>query len=191
LQTRNDSIPWQGPYIFAERARIERWAEHLGSDGFKIGIVWQGNPASAVEEGRSFPVSCYHGIAQIPGSRLISLQKNAGVEQLFDLPAGMQVETLGSTFDAGDQAFLDTAAVIANLDLVITCDTSIAHLAGAMGRPVWIALRFLPDWRWQLHRADSPWYPSARLFRQSAPNDWRGVFETISKAVTEYRAGRR
>ena len=92
----------------------------------------------------------------------------------------MTVATLGDEFDSGPDAFIDTAAVMMNLDLVVTSDTSIAHLAGALGRPVWIALRHVPDWRWMLDREDSPWYPTARLFRQRRPGDWDDVAERMA-----------
>jgi ADP-heptose:LPS heptosyltransferase len=94
----------------------------------------------------------------------------------------MTVETLGPGFDE-DGAFLDTAAVMKHCDLVITSDTAIAHLAGALGVPVWVALKFVPDWRWMLERSDSPWYPSMRLFRQPRDGDWESVFEEIAKSV--------
>jgi hypothetical protein len=111
------------------------------------------------------------------------LQKNAGAEQLRDLPAGMTVETLGDEFDAGPDAFLDSAAVMMNLDLVISTDTALPHLAGALGRPVWIALKQVPDWRWMMDRPDCPWYPTARLFRQSRRDDWDGVFAQIASEL--------
>ena len=98
---------------------------------------------------------------------------------------GMKIETLGDDFDAGDDAFLDTAAVMANLDLVISADSSIAHLAGALGRPIWLALKHVPDWRWMLDRSDSPWYPTMRLFRQRTRDDWRSVFSDIEDALRE------
>jgi Flp pilus assembly protein TadD len=183
LATRLESIPAEGPYITADPVRLAQWATRIGANGFKIGVAWQGNPLSMADEGRSMPVALFEDIARIAGVRLISLQKNAGVEQLLDLPAGLTIETLGEDFDAGDQAFLDAAAVVAQLDLVITCDTAIAHLAGAMGRPVWVALKHAPDWRWLLNRDDSPWYPTARLFRQPNPGDWPSVFKTLAQAV--------
>ena len=96
--------------------------------------------------------------------RLISLQKNDGAEQLEDLPAGMSVERLGDDYDAGPDAFVDAAAVMQSLDLVISSDTALLHLAGALGRPAWALLRDIPDWRWLLTRGDSPWYPTMRLF---------------------------
>ena len=115
--------------------------------------------------------------------RLISLQKNDGVEQLSDLPASMIVETLGDYFDAGPDAFVDTVAAMMSLDLVITSDTAIAHLAGALGRPVWLLLQHVPDWRWLLDRSDSPWYPTMRLFRQPRPGDWAGAFADIASEL--------
>src|SRR5208337_4826561 len=113
------------------------------------------------------------------GLRLISLQRDAGVEQLATLGAGMKVETLGEEFDAGLDAFLDTAAVMQHLDLVITCDTSVAHLSGALGRPAWVVLKRVPDWRWMLDRGDNPWYPTLRLFRQTTDGQWGDAFDTI------------
>jgi ADP-heptose:LPS heptosyltransferase len=115
----------------------------------------------------------------LPGVRLISLQKNNGVEQLENLPAGMRVETLGDDFDSGLDAFIDTAAAMECVDLIITADTAIAHLAGALARPTWVALKHVPDWRWLLDRSDSPWYPTMKLFRQPSPGDWPSVFADI------------
>jgi ADP-heptose:LPS heptosyltransferase len=98
----------------------------------------------------------------------------------------MQVASLGEAFDAGRDAFLDSTAVMMNLDLIITSDSAIAHLAGALARPVWIVLAHVPDWRWLLDRSDSPWYPTARLFRQRRPGDWVGVFEEIAAVLAPY-----
>ena len=129
------------------------------------------------------------GLSQLPNVRLISLQVHDGVDELGDLPEGMKVETLGDDFDAGEDAFLDAAAVMETLDLVISADTSIAHLAGALGRPVWVALKWVPDWRWLMNRSDSPWYPTMRLFRQHTSGDWRGVFSDIESALCEVISG--
>ena len=117
-------------------------------------------------------------LAQIPGVRLISLQKSHG--QAAEDISGLAVESLGDAFDSGPDAFLDTAAVMENLDLIVTSDTSIAHLAGALGRPVWVGLKQVPDWRWMLDRSDSPWYPTMRLFRQTSPGDWSAVFRDMA-----------
>ena len=156
-----------------------------GGDGFKIGVAWQGRKAGGIDRGRSFALAEFFALSRLPNVRLISLQKGDGVEQLRDMPEGMAVETPGEDFDAGDEAFLDTAAVMENLDLVISSDTAAAHLAGALGRPVWLALKQVPDWRWMLDRTDSPWYPTMRLFRQRARGDWKGVFAEIESALRE------
>ncbi len=183
---RGGVIPAATRYLAAEPQRTEAWRTRIGATGLKIGISWQGEKAAADQvkawdTARFFPLGLFQDIAAIQGVRLISLQKNEGVEQLNQL-AG-RVETLGDDFDAGDYAFLDTAAAMANLDLVITADTAIAHLAGALGRPVWLALESAPDWRWGLEREDTPWYPTMRLFRQAAPGDWRGPFDRMAAAL--------
>jgi hypothetical protein len=121
--------------------------------------------------------------------RLISLQKGFGLDQLEK--AGFSVESLGEDFDAGPSAFLDTAAAMAGLDLIVSVDTSIVHLAGALGRPVWVALKHVPEWRWMLGREDSPWYPTMRLFRQGAKDDWANVFARMAEALPALIASKR
>jgi ADP-heptose:LPS heptosyltransferase len=120
-------------------------------------------------------------LAQIRGVRWISLQKGVGSQQLAEVRERFPVVDLGSRL----QDFTDTAAVMKNLDLVITSDTAAAHLAGALGVPVWVALSFAADWRWLLDRSDSPWYPTMRLFRQRERGNWQAVFEAIEKALSE------
>ena len=158
-------------------------------------MVWQGNPNPEADFARSIPLPLFAPLAAAPNVRLISLQKGHGVEQLERLPSGMRVETLGEDFDAGEDAFVDAAAAIARLDLVVTCDTSIAHLAGALGRPVWVALKKDAEWRWLRDRADLPWYPTMRLFRQPEIGDWPSVFAAMADAcvglVRERGASRR
>ncbi len=176
--TTLESIPSTVPYLRAEPARIERWRSRIGSHGLKIGICWQGNPG-ILDRGRSFPVSCFAGIARLPGIRLINLHKGEGLAQLSSLPEGLHIETPGDDFDAGPDAFVDSAAVMTLCDLVITSDTAVAHLAGALGIRTWVALKPVPDWRWLEDRTDSPWYPTLRLFRQRSRGDWRPVFREI------------
>ena len=178
-------VPAPVPYLSAEPGRIARWRDQIGPDGLKIGIAWQGNPGRTEDLGRSIPLRAFAALSSLPGVRLISLQKNDGTEQLGE---GFAVETLGADFDAGADGFLDTAAAMMSLDLVITSDTSIAHLAGALGRPVWVALRLVPDWRWQLGRADSPWYPTMRLFRQTERGEWDPVFAAMREALARITA---
>ena len=183
--TLND-IPGEAPYLRAEPERVRKWRDKLGCKGFKIGVVWQGSKVGKVDVGRSFAPAEFLGISQIPNVRLISLQKHDVAEQLRELPPGMNIETLGAGYDADDDdAFLDTAAVVETLDLIIGCDTSVPHLAAALGRPVWVVLKYVPDWRWMLDRTDSPWYPTMRLFRQRIRDDWKGVFLEIESALRE------
>jgi tetratricopeptide (TPR) repeat protein len=172
-------IPAPVPYLAAEPERCAYWRDRIGQHGFRIGICWQGNRAASSDIGRSFAVRHFEKINRIDGVRLISLQKGAGAEQLDELPSGMVVERLPEPFDDGPDRFLDTAAVMANLDIVITSDTAAAHLAGALGRPTLLALKYVPDWRWLLDRADTPWYPCTRLFRQRTHGDWSEVFAEI------------
>ncbi len=174
----------QGPYLFPSEENVRKWRMRLGSDGFKIGICWQGSTGKA-DWGRSFPVRLFEGLSRMPGVRLISLHKGDGEGQLQSLPPEMKIETLGIDFDSGPNGFFDSAAVIKTLDLVITSDTAIAHLAGALAAPVWVALKSTPDWRWMLEGADSPWYPTMRLFRQKTAGDWRGVFAQMEEALRE------
>jgi tetratricopeptide (TPR) repeat protein len=187
FHTALHDIPAAIPYLFAASALAERWRRELGPiAGFRIGIVWQGNPTHPNDRHRSIPLACFEPLARCSGVQLLSLQKGAGVEQLQQVAERFPVAELGSRLND----FMDTAAVMMNLDLVITCDTSVAHLAGALGVPVWVALPFIADWRWMLDRSDSPWYPTMRLFRQESRGDWQGVFRRLAVALGERLAGR-
>jgi tetratricopeptide (TPR) repeat protein len=179
--TTVETVPAPVPYLRADPARVEAWRQKLGAAGnkkeFKIGICWLAKPVRALA-GRSFPLQSLAKIAALPGVRLISLQK-AQSREVIALPPGMAVEDTGPDFDSGGHAFADTAAAMENLDLVITADTSIAHLAGALGRKVWVALRHSPDWRWMTIGHCTPWYPGMRLFRQNTRGDWAPVFAAM------------
>jgi tetratricopeptide (TPR) repeat protein len=177
------------PYLSADPIRIAHWASRLPAGGFRVGIVWQGNASGPIDKGRSIPLRAFAPLGRIPGVKLFSLQKGAGKEQVADLPLGMSIETLGTDFDTGTEAFLDTAAILMNLDLIVTSDTAVAHLAGALGRPVWIVLKHVPDWRWMMGREDSPWYPTVRLFRQGRAGDWDKVFARIATELAALAAG--
>jgi Tfp pilus assembly protein PilF len=180
FQTGLATIPAKSPYLFAEAEKVAEWKQTIGDHGFRVGIAWQGNPTVKMDIGRSVPLREFLPLSQIPGVRLISLQKDAGADQVSGLPAGMQVETLGASFDSGPDAFIDTAAVMQTMDMIITSDTSIPHLAGALRRPVWVALKKVPEWRFMLGRSDSPWYPDMKLFRQTTAGEWRAVFEQMA-----------
>ena len=149
-----------------------------GERAFKIGIAWQGSPTHPRDRLRSFPLAHFAGIARLEGVRLYSLQPDAGREQLAaaDLPIVDLADRLGD--------FHNTAALLRNLDLVISCDSAPAHLAGALGVPVWLALMTSPDWRWLLERRDSPWYPTMRLFRQRLAGDWADVFARMAREIS-------
>ncbi|MBM3384390.1 MAG: tetratricopeptide repeat protein, partial [Betaproteobacteria bacterium] len=174
FKTNLVSIPASIPYLSAEADRVKQWKDHLGDHGYKIGICWQGT-----QKDRSVSITFFQALSQIPNVRLVSLLKGDGERDLDSLPDGMRIETLGSGFDSSG-AFLDTAAVMKCCDLVITIDTSVAHLAGALGVRTWVALKFIPDWRWMLDRSDSPWYPTMRLFRQKQRDEWQSVFDEMS-----------
>jgi tetratricopeptide (TPR) repeat protein len=189
LGTDLASIPNSVPYLRAEDALIARWGERIGEHGFKVGIAWRGNPQGRIDQGRSIPLTEYVALARLPGVRLISLQKDHGLDQLGELPDDVTIETLGENFDDGSDAFIDTAAAMSSLDLVISCDSSIAHLAGALGRPTWIALKHVPHWVWMLDRQDSPWYPTVRLFRQSERDNWQPVFANMERELRSLLKG--
>jgi hypothetical protein len=179
-----DALPGPVPYLFAEAERVTAWRERIGSHGFKLGIGWQGNPKGLIDKGRSVPLARFAPLAKVEGVRLISLQKTHGLEQLAHLPGGMRVETI-DPFDEGPDGFVDTAAIMANLDLIVSSDTATAHLAGALGRSCWVPLKQVPDWRWMMGRSDSPWYSTMRLFRQKSRGDWGGVFAEMADALRE------
>ncbi len=177
LQTHTTTIP-PAPYLTARPALVERWRRDLAAiQGFRIGIQWQGNQANPKDRFRSFPLQNFSALASLENVQLISLQKGFGGEQLKE--AQFPVLDLGSRLDENSGAFIETAAVMTCLDLVITTDTSIAHLAGALGVPTWIPLSSVPEWRWLTGREDTPWYPSVRLFRQTRRDDWDEVFSRM------------
>jgi tetratricopeptide (TPR) repeat protein len=184
--TTLESIPAAVPYLAADGPRVERWRGELARyDGLKAGIVWQGNPTFREDRFRSIPLAALAPLAAVPGVRLFSLQKGPGSEQLSQFAAAFRIVDLGSRHDNESATFADTAAIMRNLDLVVTSDTACAHLAGALNVPVWLALSRSPSWRWLQHRADSPWYPSARLFRQASFGDWASVFRSMAGALGE------
>jgi tetratricopeptide (TPR) repeat protein len=185
FKTSLETLPGAVPYIRAAGDRVDKWARRIGKDGFRVGLVWQGNPNYPGDRTRSIPLKHFAPLAEVPGVRLISLQVFHGLDQLDQLPAGMKVERLGEEVVNNPGGFREVAAVMANLDLLVTSDTGPAHLAGAMGRPVWVALRDRPDWRWLMEREDSPWYPTMRLFRQKIRSDWTAVFEEVAAALAD------
>lgn len=179
-----NSIPSEVPYIFAEDDLVESWRRKIGMQGFKIGVSWQGNPTGEVDFGRSMRLALLEPLSRIEGIRLVSLQVKNGLDQLNALPEGMKVETL-TDFNTGQDAFLDSAAAMRCMDLVLTTDSAPAHLAGAMGLNVFTLLMHVPDWRWLTERTDSPWYPTMKLFRQPAAGDWGSAVEAVRVELTK------
>lgn len=184
LGTTVETIPSEVPYIAADPTLVAQWGKRLSSvKGFRVGISWQGNPKHYWDHRRSFSLNHFESLARIDGVRLISLQKGPGEEHLDAASGRFPITLPGDHFDETTGAFMDTAAVLNHLDLVITPDTALAHLAGAMDVPTWVALSFSSDWRWLRERDDSPWYPSLRLFRQERLGDWGGVFARMADAL--------
>ena len=192
------AVGMAAPYLTAASEQIALWRRRLGSDGVRtIGVCWRGNPASPADPGRSLAdPGLLAPLAVVPGVRLVSLvMPTAHAIEKAPGPTGWQMAGLpfalahpGPDLDAGGDAFVDSAAIMASLDLVLTTDTALAHLAGALGRPVWVMLQAAADWRWLKRRADSPWYPSMRLFRQHTPGDWAGVITRVGAALAGHAA---
>jgi hypothetical protein len=185
LGTTVASVPAAVPYLSADPVRIEKWREVLAvHDGFRVGIAWQGSPTMLpYDRWRSYPLARLEPLARVEGVRLISLQQGSGSEQIASLGGRFPVVDLGSQLDDSAGAFVETAALIANLDLVIACDTALAHLAGALGIAAWVLLPMVPNWRWLLDRDDTPWYPTVRLFRQTSPGAWDDPIRRMGEAL--------
>ena len=180
LNTSLETIPSLESYLSADYLRVVSWGKLLGAKKFKIGICWQGSK-SKIDIGRSFSLSLFEGISKLPNVELVSLHKGEGEKQIQDIQ--FDLTTCGSDFDVGQDAFLDTAAVIVNCDLIITSDTAVAHLAGSLGCETWLILKYVPDWRWMLNRPDSPWYPTMTLYRQKTPGNWEDVFTSVEQKL--------
>lgn len=180
FKTRLSTIPFDKPYVSISSSMVHTWARRLGEKkGFRIGIVWAGNPDHRNDHNRSCLLSQFKEISELPDVELISLQKDKYDNWTDIEPLNLVQHDLAD--DIHD--FADTAAVIENLDLIISVDTAVVHLAGGMGKEVWVLLPFYPDWRWMLERKDSPWYPCMRLFRQEKTGGWAPVFKNIKKEL--------
>jgi tetratricopeptide (TPR) repeat protein len=180
FETRLDTIPSATPYLSASSERVSNWNISLGLKYRpRIGLVWSGSPAHSNDHNRSIELRTLLQLLDIDAT-FVSLQNDIRPDDATVLKDRSNFLHFGDKL----KDFSDTAALISNLDLVISVDTSVAHLAGALAKPVWILLPFLPDWRWLLDRDDSPWYPTARLFRQYAPGDWSGVIDHVGVELT-------
>ena len=174
--TTLESIDASVPYVTVDPAKLRYWQQQLNTEQFKVGIAWAGSPKHTNDRNRSCALDLFEPLAQLDDIALYSLQRDVS-----DIRTRQQLEALGIK-QIADQFFnfSDTSAAISNLDLIITVDTAVLHLAGALGLSTWGLIPYSPDWRWMLHRADSPWYPTLRLFRQPRPGDWQSVFERVS-----------
>jgi tetratricopeptide (TPR) repeat protein len=182
LRTEPFEDPPMEVYLRPDLARVRYWRQQLeGVRGLRIGIAWQGNPQAERGSlaGRSIGLEPLAPLAALAGVQLVSLQTGPGAEALRHLDFARSVISFGDELDAGPQAFLDTAALMTQLDLVISSDTAVAHLAGALGVPVWIGLHATAEWRWFTDTDRSPWYPTMRLFRQTVRGDWSTVVESM------------
>ena len=180
--TELDSIPAETSYLRPPAAALTKWQSRVGAlAGTKVGLVWTGSKGHKNDHRRSIPLARLLAPFTGTGVALVSLQKEIGAEDRALIARDGSLRHWGD--DIAD--FADTAALVSLMDVVVTVDTSVAHLAGALGKPVWILLPFAPDWRWMLQREDSPWYPTARLFRQSSLGDWDGVIAAVARRLSE------
>jgi hypothetical protein len=184
-----ETIPADVPYLRADPSLRAHWSASLAVDGgFKVGIVWHGNPHQKDGLIRRCQLLDMAPIGDVPGVTVYSLQVGAGREELTAASGRFPVRDLGD-IDRETGAFMDTAAIMEELDLVITVDTSIAHLAGGLARPVWMVVPYWADWRWMIDRTDSPWYPTMRIFRQPRPGAWAPVFAEVASALRAHVGG--
>ena len=183
FDTTLETIPAKIPYINADSLLVTNWQKRIRNDNskYKIGLAWAGNPEYKQNRYRNCPLQLFAPLAELDNVTFYSLQKGEESKETKNPPNSMRI------LDYSEELhnFMDTAALIANMDLVICVDTAVAHLTGALGKPVWVLIPFTPDWRWLLSREDNPWYPTARLFRQSSIGDWKTVIEKISQALSE------
>jgi hypothetical protein len=189
LGTRLETVPAEVPYLSVPEDLVQRWRGRFGeAQSLKVGIVWQGNPHHKWDRHRSVALAQFAPLAAVPGVELISLQKGDGAAALRSLDGRFRVTEWAEPQDPESGTFAETAAVMMNLDLVVTVDTATAHLAGALALPVWVALSAIVDWRWLLKRPDTPWYPTMRLFRQAHLGDWDSVFARIADELRRLAA---
>jgi Flp pilus assembly protein TadD len=181
FQTSLTTIPATVPYLSVSKGLDQKWAERIGARGHstRIGLVWSGNPTYIRDRLRSIPLDMIAGLSDIPGMEFYNLHKDGPAADIETFGRGTTI--LNFSKEVND--FADTSAFIQHLDVIITIDSAVAHLAGALAKPVWTLLPFAPDWRWMLHRVDTPWYPTMRLFRQPEPGNWNSVINDVHIAL--------
>jgi hypothetical protein len=182
--TTLETIPGNVPYLEPDRQLAAGWSQRMPPDPNhpRIGLVWAGQPGNKNDRHRSIRLEQFAPLATAKNARFFSVQKGGASAQTRNPPPGLTI----ADYTADIQTFADTAAMLANLDLIITVDTSVAHVAGAIARPVWILIPFRPDWRWMLDRDDSPWYPTMRIFRQKTRGDWADVIDRVKEALLNF-----
>ncbi|MGE0759444.1 MAG: tetratricopeptide repeat protein, partial [Pirellulaceae bacterium] len=175
------NVPADVPYLFADCDRVAWYRDRLmAENAFKVGIVWRGNPNYITDAQRSARLQDFEPVARVPGVRLFCLQKDATAEEWQVMRGRVPLADPGAPAPVAAGAFVNTAAAMQQMDLIISIDSAPAHLAGALARPVWVALAYAADWRWLRDREDTVWYPTMRLFRQHRPGDWGGVFSRMA-----------
>jgi ADP-heptose:LPS heptosyltransferase len=182
--TTLDTIPAQVPYLRVPTERVDSWRVRLPAATPlppRVGFVWSGDARHKNDSRRSMAFAALAPLVAMPGIDFVSLQKNPREADVQALRRCRNVIDIAAELED----FADTAAAISLIDLVITVDTSVAHLAGSLGKPVWILLPVAVDWRWLLNREDSPWYPTARLFRQASAGDWDGVIARVGEELAK------
>jgi hypothetical protein len=182
LHTTLLTIPTGVPYLGVDPEHTQRWRRRIGDDGRRrVGLVWSGSAANKINRRRSLTLAHFAPLAEIPDVAWFSLQCGPQAAELAHASEKLNIVNL----QTGRPDIVDTAAMLMNLDLLISTDTMVPHLAGALGRPVWMLLAAAPDWRWLLDRADSPWYPTMRLFRQPTPGEWTSVIQQVRRALAD------
>ncbi len=186
------------PYVAAETKLIGAWRKRLAGGGLKVGLAWQGNPDNPRDAEKSLTLKTLAPLLRVPGVRFFGLQVGHGAEQVADAPAGVDFTDLGPALAGAKDGMVDTAAAVANLDLVISIDSAVAHLTAAMARPVWVLAYMVPDWRWMVAEATNlpryavgPWYPEARVFRQETRWQWPPVVEAVAAELGKLAARKR
>jgi tetratricopeptide (TPR) repeat protein len=182
FSTTPETVPAEIPYLSADPGKASEWAQRIAGGQVKVGIVWGASNWNRALAGKSCRLVDFMALLSVPGVRLYGLQKGPAAQEARAVPAETGFLNLGEEFED----FADTAAAIAPLELVVSVDTAVAHLAGAMGKPVFLLLPFSTDWRWMESRDDSPWYPTMRLFRQKVNGDWSGVFGRVRRELTRW-----
>lgn len=183
-----ETIPAKIPYLAPSEERLSKWKDRLSGeeDYLNVGVAWFGAAPHPNDRNRSIPIQTFSKLLDVKGVRFFGLNKEERKADIAALRTVPNFENIGSSFED----FEDTAAAVAALDLVITVDTAVAHVAGALGKPVWTLLPFVPDWRWMLDRDDSPWYPTMRLFREARSGDWSEVLERVKAELTAWKEDR-